>query len=509
MKTPSTHKSKHAIAHVGFIPQNIKAMAVAAKMMKGTQESKFLASGLTDLVANITGGVQAPTINQISTLQANLRRSPLTFDRMTLSYLYMENGIIRTAIDQPVDDAVRGGVEFKSTGQVGVDEIKAVDDYFIEKGVWTAIKTTMKWGRLFGGAGLVINNGQDPSTELDLDTMNDKSPLKFLDADRWELAMPNDEERPETQGILNTTQFYYYTMKLHRSRVITVTGDTAPSLIRRMLMGWGLSEVEKMVRDLNQYIKSQDLIFDLLDEAKVDVFKVFGYHSSLKTPGGQKRMEAGITLSNKMKNYINALIMDKDDDFDQKQITFSGLAEMLQQIRIGIASTLRMPVTKLFGLSAAGFNSGEDDIENYNAMIESDIRSRMRPMIQRALDVVSAKLFGSVMDLTFDYKSLRIMSQNDEEDMKVKKQTRVLNNYDRGLLNAKQCMESQRKENLLSIEKTDAEQGLTEDFPMRPVDRVTQTIKTGEENPAEAEAGQGKQFEGKDKGGGKQYEEKK
>ena len=30
---------------------------------------------------------------------------------------------------------------------------------------------------------------------------------------------------------------------------------------------------------------------------------------------------------------------------------------------------LKMPITKLFGISAAGFSSGEDDIENYNSMI--------------------------------------------------------------------------------------------------------------------------------------------
>jgi len=66
--------------------------------------------------------------------------------------------------------------------------------------------------------------------------------------------------------------------------------------------------------------------------------------------------------------------MDMKDDYEQKQITFTGLSDVLSQIRYGIAADVKMPMAKLFGMSASGFNSGEDDIENYNAMIESSVR---------------------------------------------------------------------------------------------------------------------------------------
>ena len=120
-------------------------------------------SGLEGLVMDL--GSRAPTINRTDTLEVNLRLAPLTFERPTLSYLYIENGLIRTAIDQPVDDAVRGGVDLESP-ELDADEIKLIVNYLEEKGVWDSIKTTMKWGRLFGGAGMIINNGQDPGTRL-------------------------------------------------------------------------------------------------------------------------------------------------------------------------------------------------------------------------------------------------------------------------------------------------------------------------------------------------------
>lgn len=475
-------------------PQEAQALSTAAGIIKtklnNTKKGKVLVNGLESFVEGFAGGgIYTPQINKSDTLRLNLRVAPLTIDRPTLNFMYQEIGLIKTAIDQPVDDALRGGVKFKSN-ELSVDDLKELETFMEAEGIWETIKTTMKWAELFGGAGIIINNGQDYSTRLDVKSMNEKTPLQFYDADRWELGMPNKDDRPDqSYGAANSELFYFYGLPIHRTRVATLKGDTAPSLTRRMLMGWGLSKCERMVRDLNQYIKAQDMIFELLDEAKVDVYRMSGYKSALMRPGGQAKMTRAVGLTNSLKNYLNALVLDKDDEFDQKQITFSGLAEMLAQIRIGVAACLRMPVAKLFGMSAAGFNSGEDDIENYNAMIESDIRSRLRPIIKTVAEVACVKLFGYLPELSFEYHSLRIMSQNEEEDVKSKKQTRILNNYDRGLTTAKETMEAQRSENLLMAEKTAAEEGMTEDFPKRPIDSRSETIKEG----ADGEGASGKE----------------
>jgi len=390
---------------------NMAASIVRANV-KSRKQGRMLASGLESLVGDLTGGsIYTPQINKPETIQLNLRRYPFTFDRPTLTYLYVEYGIIRTAIDLPIDDALRGGVDFESD-ELSPDDIKKLTHYMESQEVYNVVKATMRWGRLFGGAGTIINNGQDSSTRLDLKSMDEKSPLALYDADRWELSMPNDEKRPEQVPITGDL-YYYYGRPIHRSRVLTVKGDSAPSFVRRMLMGWGLSEIDKMVRDLNQYIKAVDVIFELLDEAKIDVYRLQGYHTALARPAGQAKMTKAIGLTNSLKNFLNAVVIDKDDEYLQKQLSFSGLAEMMKEIRIGMAST--------------------------------------------------------------------------EEDMKVKKQTRMLNNYDRGLTTAKETMEAQRTDGLLAIEKTAVEEGLTEDFPTPPIEKVTSTLKREELNPAEKE----------------------
>jgi hypothetical protein len=228
-----------------------------------------------------------------------------------------------------------------------------------------------------------------------------------------------------------------------------------------------MSEVERMVRDLNSYFKNKNVIFELLDEAKVDVYKIARFSNRLMMPGGVASLTNQIQTSNAIKNFQNAIIMDKEDDYERKDITFGGLAEMIKENRIGIACALKMPVTKLFGLSAAGFNSGEDDLENYNSMIESEIRTPAKRPLKKLLELCANKFFGFIPDMTIEFKPLRIMTDTDEEVVKSSKQNRIIQLYDKGWITAQEGAQMLRAEKILTI-ATDVEKGLLDDQPSSP-----------------------------------------
>jgi hypothetical protein len=140
------------------------------------------------------------------------------------------------------------------------------------------------------------------------------------------------------------------------------------------------------------------------------------------------------------------------DTFESKHLTFSGIGDIMQQIRMQIAADLRMPLTKLFGISSSGFNSGEDDIENYNAMVESEIRSKVKYDVLRALEICCKNLFGIVPDdLQVEFKPLRILSAEQEEQVKNQRFQRVSLAMQSGLISAKEAKQAINRENLLSI----------------------------------------------------------
>lgn len=395
----------------------------------------------------------APQNSRIDTMFINTRWALITNFRSILSEAYAEYGIVQTLVDQPVADAFRTGYTIKTDKLT--DSQKRQLYYYIEMNqINEVIMEAFNWSRLYGGGGILINTDQKPDTPIEYNKIGKDSPLEFIAADMWELYTDIPMWNP-WENMDKTKYFNYYGMRLDRSRVLPIMGKKAPSFIRNRLRGWGMSELERVVRSINSYLKNQDLIFELLDEAKIDVYQLNGFNTAMLTSQGTKTAERRVQTANTLKSYLNALVLDTNDKYEQKQLSFSGLSEILNQIRQGVAADLKMPLTKLFGVSAAGFNSGEDDIENYNSMIESEVRAKAKPVVITVLGVICQKLFGFIPDdMSVEFKSLRILSAEQEENMKNSKFNRLIEAVANGLATPEQFMIGCNNDNLLPVTYT-------------------------------------------------------
>ena len=251
------------------------------------------------------------------------------------------------------------------------DQLEQLEDTFLRLDDMGKCAQALKWTRLFGGGGVIIFSSQILSTPLDEQALAGTDKLEFHAVDMWELYYDMQNADGYDEAIQDEKfEFYsYYGQKVHKSRVLRMKGITAPSFLRPRLRGWGLSVIEIMVRSLNQYMKGTNLIYELLDEAKIDVYGIKNLTNTLLSQNGTQKIAERVQLANRQKNFQHALVMDAQDTYQQKSLTFSGLADVMEQVRYQVAADLRMPLTKIFGISAAGFNSGEDDIEVYNGMV--------------------------------------------------------------------------------------------------------------------------------------------
>lgn len=429
-------------------------------------------NSLTELVAAVrvaSLGTGGSTLSSYGTIGYANNYSLITLNRIILTYLYTGNGIFQTAIQLPIQDAISKGIEISSDEMDNSDTDTIMAEW--EKlGLWETVLNWYTWVRLYGGGGIVINSNQEPKEPLDIEALQN-SPVEFYDADRWQLELYSPVMsfgQDTVEGLADEQGFIWLRgQPIHSSRVLLGIGKKAPSYVRRNLRGWGMSEAERMIRDLNNYLKTQDVLYEILDESKVDVYKIMGLANKLLTAGGTATITRRIQAANEVKNYVNALVLDSEEDYQQKQLAFAGLSEVMRENRIGIASALRMPITKLFGMSASGFNSGETDLESYNQMIESEIRSKLRPVIRKLLEVICGKMFGYVPTFSFEWPSLRVLSAVDEQNVKTAIINRYLMLYDRGLLSSSEVGELLSKEGVLPIE-TDMERGILPPQPSPP-----------------------------------------
>ena len=431
---------------------------------KRKPRTKVLTNRLSDVsmtLAGINGGTGGSYLSSYNTQAFSNNYSLITLNRIILTYMYTGNGIFQTAIQLPVQDAIGKGIEIES-GELDNEDIDQVYDYWEEIGLWQTILNYMTWVRLFGGGALLINTNQKPEKPLSLKNL-DKTPLEFYDLDRWQLdtniAIFDDWDSYLSNVSDGDGLIHLYGEPIHESRFLRGQGKRAPHYIRRQLRGWGMSEGERMIRDLNLYLKTQDSTFELIDEAKIDIYKINGLANKLLTSGGTSAITNRIQAANEIKNYVNALVLDAQEEYEQKQINFTGLAELMDQNRMGVAAALRMPLTKLFGLSASGFNSGDSDLENYNQMVESEVRSQLKPVVRTLLKVTMSHLFGYVPQFSFKFPSLRELTPEAEQTVKTQESSRLLAIYDRGLMDGEELMQSMRKAGVVQIE-TKTEQGL-------------------------------------------------
>ena len=416
---------------------------------------------MTELNQKVDNGLESalgladPYINSMnnpSQIYQNASPYLLSLHYIPLANTYKSNGFAATAVDLPVSDAFRdGGFEIDSD-TLTPDEIQQLEEKMSDCNDIEILKDCLRWGRLYGGGCILINTDQGHDTPFNPKTIKGKE-VEFLAVDRWQCI-------PLAQSLFLADQFMLQD-NLHnegkeiifdKSRVLTFTGKTQPYYLRNLLQGWGASVFEDVIPQLNQYLKANSVILELLDEAKIDILKISGLSDLLMSSEGEAVVRRRVDIAAANKNYKSMLTMDANDDYDQKQLSFGSIDQMLEKIFLLICSCLRIPYSKIFGRGASGFSSGEDDLENYNAMINSDIRVPATRILKQMIDIRCYQLFGrKVPDLTITWKPLRVMSEKDQQEIETQKINSYIQLLQAGVLSPKQVAEKLAVEKIIAL----------------------------------------------------------
>lgn len=132
---------------------------------------------------------------------------------------------------------------------------------------------------------------------------------------------------------------------------------------------------------------------------------------------------------------------------------------MLEKIFLLICSSLRIPYSKVFGRGASGFSSGEDDLENYNAMIMSELRVPAQPLIKWIAEIRCYQLFGrKVDDLTINWKPLRVMTEKEKQEIENGKINSYIQLLQARVLTPKQVAEKLNQDEIIAFSEEELNQ---------------------------------------------------
>src|SRR5690606_13497718 len=132
---------------------------------------------------------------------------------------------------------------------------------------------------------------------------------------------------------------------------VVLEGNSVPD-ITTQYTGWGDSVLQSTMEAVLQADSANANINSLIFEAKVDVFRFHDFMAQLGSGQDEliiKRMSAQSTS----KGINGAVVLDKEDEYEQKNASFSGLPDLMDRFMNNVAGASRIPVTRLFGRSAA------------------------------------------------------------------------------------------------------------------------------------------------------------
>lgn len=401
-----------------------------------------------------TAGVQGP-----NTLFQNIRTFLISKTWTNLAWLYASNGIVKTFVDAPVDDGFSKNFNIICQ-ELDEDQHKALKNWWAKHDLTNILTKTFKWNRLYGGAGIIIDvEGQDPAKPFSVRSINRKSRIRFIDASMWELftgAMSYDalpEGLDAGFRVFPVNSFNYYTQTVDVSRVRLLTGQPAPDIVRRQLRGFGLSVVEAVIAALNQFFKARDANYEVISECKIDVYKLNSLAYSLFTAQGLESVKERFDFMNATKSYLNGIVIGAEDDFEQKTLSFAGLSDVMQEIRIQLASELGIPELRLFGSSSTNtWNKGDATQENYFNMVAGTVQEPAKQIMVELIKIGCRNLFGAEpQEIDIEFESLKALDEFDEQKIKSMELDRILKASEMGIISPLDAKKMINKRNLLPI----------------------------------------------------------
>ena len=351
--------------------------------------------------------------------QGNWYFTPL--DQQQAENAYRSNWMVRKAIDIPALDKMREGWAW----QCSKEEIALIEAEEKRLKVHSRVFKAIKQADLLGGSGIIISDGKNNHSEpLALDTIQ-KGGIDFIRVmDRYQLSSGLLDFDPMSPTYMEPLYYDLIgaaggTIRIHPSRVVRFIGAELPVDSQILYDRWGDSKLDSIEIAIRDATAGQQGIAALVQEAKVDVYQIDGFMEGMKSEVYKRAVVERFSLVQSMKSTVNALVLDKNDEYQQKTINFAQLPEV-QRLQLQIVSgAADIPATRYLGQSPSGMNAtGDGDLNNYYDRIKADQELKLREPLEKLMDVVVRSALGDrPNDCQFRFRPLYQMSEKDKADI--------------------------------------------------------------------------------------------
>ena len=422
MSMPSVFKDSDSTGNA--TADNVLAALRTQQMIRDTEDAiKF-----TDAFANPAARTGWGEDNLINATEYPLTR--LTQDWQLLTSLYRTSWIVQRVCNVIPEDAL-ADLSIEAPG-LNSDALQRLQEEIRSTHLRESMLKGLRWGRLYGGAAAIImisGQEEDMSLPIDINSVEIGAFRGLYIVDRWSGIYPGldlvddnsdpDYGLPAYYEVRNEVDGGSY--RIHHSRVICFRGTEMPYWEQVAEQWWGTSAIESMYDELTKRDNVAHNIANLTFKANLSVLQVEHLDQMFATTSTihQRRMFAMLQAINTLENSLGIRLVNKGDDIQQLQYSFTGLPEVMDSAMMDMAGATCIPVTRLFGRSPAGMNStGESDEKMYRQTLEQERAVHITPALERLLPIVCRSALGGFPSgAEFKYPPLLEVSPMEKADI--------------------------------------------------------------------------------------------
>jgi phage-related protein (TIGR01555 family) len=392
-------------------------------------------------------------------------RDPLTYSELTSLWRY--NGYARRFVEVIPQDATRRG--WSLTDAAGVD-IPDVADEHERLSVFAKVAEADAWGRLYGGAWLLMVTEEDLPAEflgnnskawlaepLELDRVRTLQNLVVLD---WSEVTPESFESDPRQPTFRQPKRYRVSPSsggllrgglshasiVHASRMIYFGGSKLPPQLRYQNNGCDDSILQSVWDQLRNKSLVDFGLAAVAAEMRISKLKI----RDLADPSVSDEAEYFDTRMHmlaKHKSILNTVLLTANEEYSHEQGTVAGMGEIDSRMLQGLQAVTGMPEQLWIGSAPGGLSTDGDSHRNLWAnVVESYQVTKYGPNLRPLYDVMFAADAGpwkgkAPEEWQYKWSPLDELTQKGKADLqKVVADTDAIY-LDRGVISPEQVAE--------------------------------------------------------------------
>lgn len=347
---------------------------------------------------------------------------PRVLTRPELENMYRGSWLAKRIVNAVADDMTREGWHYMFD-----EDTEGKSQFCLELcekkfAIRRKINEALRWARLYGGSIIIIGTkDKDLSKPLNVEAIK-KGDLKYLQVvDRWRCSHDgalNKDLTSQNFGLPDTYLLAESSVRIHHTRVLRFNGQKLPYFAWLQNGLWDDSELQHVMDSLMNTDTASQSIASMLFEANVDVIKAADLVELLSTKDGEAKVTKRFQLASMMKSFNRTLLLDGSEEYEKKTNQFANLDKVWLNFMIDVCGAADIPMTRLFGQSAAGLNAtGDNDVRNYYDRVSAEQESNLRPALDYLMEIMCRSELGSMPeDFRLEFNPLWQLSDKELAD---------------------------------------------------------------------------------------------